>query len=140
MLWNRVSIIEVCIMVLVHYINVLSLEERTKESNVLKGNFCPTGGGSKPLTFFHCMHCPACGGTQFSLKMQLLLLKTFYQIACFYYLGLLLLQVILTSRARKDRLHFGSWHINTLCCYELKFLESLALNPNVLLSFHYCQT
>ena len=58
-------------------IPVLSLEERTKESKVFKGNFCPGYSGPKPLTFFRFMHCSASGGTQFPLKMQLLLLKTF---------------------------------------------------------------
>jgi hypothetical protein len=64
---------------------VLSLEERTKESEVFKGNFYPAFSEIKPPPFFRFMHCPAFGGTQFSLKMQLLLLKTSIQIAGFTY-------------------------------------------------------
>ena len=35
--------------------HVLSLEERTKEPKVFKGNFCPVKHGTKPLTFFRFM-------------------------------------------------------------------------------------
>ncbi len=34
----------------------------------------------KTADIFRFMHCPACGGTQFPLKMQLLLLKTYYML------------------------------------------------------------